>query len=222
MRSTTYLLITTCLTAALFLSGCGGAASLLDDLAGTRSETIEVVSEPTLDGRVATSGFLSFSPSTSVAFTGDMGDTYAPTYRSRQIFAFSMAALPAGARITSATLRVHQSHSFGTPYPKLGNVVVDLVDYVGDPGPQTYDEQTLVRNIGTISTSPALGLRTLDVTGSVESVLVAGSAWSQFRLRFYTPGFSIVDDINDYVRFADAEDSFDTHNPPTLIIEYEH
>ena len=205
-----------------------GAVSLLAAFAcggggGPSTTTVALYADPEMDGVVDVSGFIAFSPSRGVPTTGDYGASFRPDYFARQLYAFYLGPVPRSARIVRATLRIYQAHVVGEPYAKNGDVVVDLVDYFAEPGAESYDGQTLERDIGTLSTSPSLGWRSLDVTSQVAGNLAAGALWSQYRLRFWAFRSVPPDDENDFVYFTDAEDSGVGWNgePPELVVEYE-
>ena len=196
---------------------CGGGGG-----DGPSTTTVTLVADPAYDGRVS-SGFIAFSPTSAIPWTGDMGASFHPTYFSRQLYAFDLSPLPVGARIVRATLRIYQADTMGTPYVKNGDVVVDHVNYFPDPGPDSYDGQNLQRDIGTLSTSPSLGWRSLDVTGRVANDFEGGRLWSQYRLRFWAERVVAPDDVNDCAYFSDAETSaIGVHGEqPQLVVEYE-
>lgn len=203
--------------AALILVACGGGGGGGGD---STSRTIVLRSVRTLDGMVYSFGKVAFVG--LVPYTGDWGAVYTPTTRSRQLFAFSLEDLPPGARLTGAILQIDQIDVLGEPFAKLGDVVVDHVDYFATPGPDSYDGQNLQRRIGTLSTSAGLGVRSVDVTAQVANDWDAGRLWSQFRLRFYSELAVFVDDENDLVRFADAELlGTGTGEAPALVVTYE-
>jgi hypothetical protein len=199
------------------LTGCGGGGGG----GGTEVPSLTVIAAPEYDGVTSSGGFIAFRPEISSGLTGDLEDSFSPGFEMRQFFAFHLGALPAGARVVRAVLRLSQERVEGAPYDKNGNVVVDHVDYIPDPGPDTYDGQNLTRDIGTLSTSASLGRRSLVVTEAVRADLTAGRPWSQFHVRFYTPVIlPYIDHVNDFVEFTDAE-AYGGGEQPTLQIFYE-
>jgi len=197
------------------LLACGGGGG-----GGGTTPSLTIYSAAELDGTAYSSGNVVFSPSAAFMFTGDLEESYFPGYMGRQLYAFNVGGLPAGAGVVRAELHLNQFDVEGSPYAKLGNVVVDHVDYIPDPGPDSYDGQNLSRNIGTLSVSPATGARVLDVTTAVRDDLAAGRPWSQFRLRFYSPVLPVIDLVNDYVRFVDGE-ALGGRERPSLVVEYQ-
>jgi hypothetical protein len=202
---------------ALLLACCGGGGG------GGGDEPLYTAfhAAPEYDGVALSSGSVFFRPEEAFIFTGDLEGSYSPGYRGRQVFAFHLGTPPVGVRVLRAELRLYQAVVEGSPFEKNGDVVVDHVDYVRDPGPDTYDGQNLTRNVGTLSEGPALGLRTLDVTEAVRDDLAAGRPWSQFRTRFWQPiVLPILDHVNDYMRFTLAE-GHPSGELPTLVVFYE-
>lgn len=216
MPTTRTLLFGASIAAALLLLACGGGGGGDD---GGNTTTVRILADPDLDGFVSNAGYVDFNPSSAFPCTGDRDATMHSGYMSRQLYAFHIGGLEAS-RIVRATLRLYQDVVVGNPYGSWGDVVVDHVDYIDDPGLPTYNDQELIRRFGVLSVSPNLGARTLDVTGLVVRNLGEGSLYSQFRIRFWhdLPGFH--DDVNDYAQFAYAENP-NSDKVPLLIVEYE-
>ena len=201
----------------LVLAGCGGGGGG----GGADLQRLTVIAAPEYDGMADTTGLVSFLPGTAFSCAGDLEGTYGPGYLVRQLFAFHVGALPVGARILRAELRLYQVDVEGSPYAKRGDVIVDHVDYIPDPGPDTYDGQNLTRDIGTLSFSPETGLRTLDVTEAIRADVLADRPWSQYRLRFWSAIIlPILDHQNDYAQFEHAE-GVSGGEVPVLEVVYE-
>lgn len=220
MRVTTPLVPLLGLASALLLVACGGGGGVDDDV-DLLVESVTLPSVAEFDGVVDVSGFLTFNPSACFSYTGDLEESYRPGYEGRQLYAFPLSPIPDGARIERAELQLHQRTVVGDPYGKNGVVVVDHVDYMPSPGPDSYDGQTLARAVGTLSTDEVLEVKTLDVTGCVTSCRDAAIGWAQFRLRFDSPVvLPILDHVNDYVRFTDAEGA-SAATRPQLVVWYQ-
>ena len=205
------------LTILVLAVACGGGGGGGD----AEPLSITVIAAPEYDGVTSSTGFIAFRPETSGGLTGDLEASFSPGFQMRQVFAFHLGGLPAGARVVRAELHLWQERAVGAPYDKNGNVIVDHVDYIPDPGPDTYDGQNLTRDIGTLSTSASIGRRSLDVTEAVRGDLTAGRPWSQFRLRFFSPIIlPYIDHANDYVEFTDAE-AYGGGEQPLLRVYYE-
>ncbi len=178
---------------------------------------VVVGSTGTLDGYARSDNTASSSGSPAI---GDKDGTL-PNVGWRQLYSFDISSLPATATILSASLRLYQCSVAGLPYARLGNVLVDQVNYGNALSAGAYDGMTVVSNIGTLSTDSALGYRSLNVATRVQNDLMAARTASQYRLRF-----SLLDRFtngaDDYAQFTDAEDSTcagtTTNQPPQLAV----
>jgi hypothetical protein len=128
-------------------------------------------------------GFLSSTGGTATAVDPFVGDNLLDTAL-RGFRSFDITPLPAGANIVSAVLQVNRSSVLGSPYANLGNVPVDRVDQGPSLDASDFAAASLSFNIGTLSTSPALGLRQPDVTARLIDDLANGRLRSEYRLRF--------------------------------------
>lgn len=138
----------------------------------------------------------------------------------REFYSFDLSAIPAGATIDSATLKLYQANVKGQPYTVLGNVIVDHVDLGTALDGSDYGAPAIASNIGTLSTSPTIEYKTLDVTSSVQADRTVGRQRSQYRLRFSNKD-SNNDGVSDLAQFTDAEDSCcGVNQPPQLIVVY--
>ena len=212
------------LLALLTLTACGGGGGGGDGIRRDLyfpAETAVLESDPNLDGVVDYGGYYEPRAEGWAAHTGDLEETIRPGYDSRQLYAFFLGPVPVGARVFRAELRLYQVEVEGNPYRKNGNVVVDHVDYVADPGLASYDHQDLERRIGTLSTNAFLEVKTLDVTDAVRADVEARRTWAQFRLRFWKEvHHPILDLVNDYVCFTDAE-GLAGGPRPELVVTYQ-
>ena len=94
-----------------------------------------------------------------------------------------------------------------------------LATCVGDPGADSYAGQVIASRFGVLSTGPALGTRTLDVTMELIHDLEAPRLYSQYRLRFWKALPGLHDDAYDHVQFGYAEVP-DADEVPRLVVEY--
>lgn len=125
-----------------------------------------------------------------------------------------------GKTIVSATLRLYQANSIeGSPYTKLGNIIVDHFNFGDHMKGADCLGAALVSNIGTISNNTTTEWKTMDVTNYVQSDLNAGRTSSQYRLRFY-PLDKLADGVRDLVEFESAENHTLTGNYPELVVVY--
>ena len=134
----------------------------------------------------------------------------------RGLCGFDLSAVPAGKVVTSAVFRAYQQLVAGEPYPDLGGVLVDHVDFtVGDNGGriEVLTEDVLTERIGPLSTNANLEYKSLVVTASVRNDLDSGRPDAQFRLRFGT----WVEDKAASVVFGNGVAD---PNPPELVVVY--
>lgn len=200
----------------LLLASCGGGGG-----GGGGTQTVAVPSLASLDGylREDGGGGWYWEPGYLSPLTGEVygGGDYV---EHRQFYTFEHPALPAGASIVRATLRLYQSAVVGDPFGTLGDVIVDQVHFDESTSSSDFDGNTFNREIGVVSTDAALGYRDTIVTSAVRIDHEAGRPRSQFRLRVDMPTFGIADAASDWVRFTDAEGGAgDTEHPPVLILE---
>ena len=179
------------------------------------ASTARLNSLAALDGSVNTLGFVAAQGGSPA--TGD-SDFFMNGLSQRQLFSFDLSSLPAGARIESATLELYQSRVAGDPYGKLGNVIVDHLAYGSSLDASDYSGGTLQGAIGTLSTSPTVEYKSVDVTTAVEGDRGAGRTLAQFRLRFSVRD-SNQDRATDLAFFSDAELS-NPGQPPQLTVRY--
>ncbi|HSD96245.1 MAG TPA: hypothetical protein VLB06_03785, partial [Sulfuricaulis sp.] len=181
---------------------------------------IVIGSTASLDGYARSDGTASASGSPA---TGDKEASYSLGVGWRQLYSFDIANIPTSTTIASATLRLYQCDVRGFPYTNLGNVIVDQMNYGGvfDPFGSAYNLGTVALNIGTLSTTPIPGYRSLSAATQVQNDLTALRVRSQYRLRFSTQDYNF-DAVDDFVQFTDAEDSpcagLTTEQPPQLVI----
>ncbi|HXF95582.1 MAG TPA: DNRLRE domain-containing protein [Gemmatimonadales bacterium] len=210
---------------ARLLAGVGVCVALACELGEDESgggpglgpeQTVTLSSTDTLDGWVRDDG--NGSSSGTQLIVGDLVVSGADRgYRG--FYSFDLSAIPAGATITSATLRAYQFNLTGNPYGELGSVIVDHVDYGATLGTlEDYGGGTLAANIGTLSTNATFEYKALAVTARVQGDLTAGRPRAQFRLRF-SNGDDSNDNSPDFVQFCDAE-CFVPANVPQLVVKY--
>lgn len=160
------------------------------------------------DGRIVfdsnTSTVLSLKTDVE-APVGDAEGDEGNSVRIRSFFSFPISSL-FNKTIVSATLRLYQSSTVdGAPYTDLGNVIVDHIDLGESLDNSDYNKTAMTSNIGTLSSSPSEGFKTLDVSTYVNSDVSAGRQGSQFRLKF-SPNESNNDNGNDNVAFGTYEE----------------
>lgn len=134
------------------------------------------------------------------------------------IYSFETGGISDDAVVESATLRVYQESVQGSPYTDLGDLVVDHVQIGSGLDGADYGGGTLASNVGTLSTTPALAWKTVDVTALVQADVTAGRLYTEFRLRFTTP--SDTDNALDLVGVNDGADSLGSSHVPELVVSY--
>lgn len=195
---------------ALLAAACGGGGS---DLAWEDHDRT-YTSVPDRDGYIWKSGFLHTS---ARLFAGD-NDGLINNDAIASVLCFETGGIADSAVIESATLRVYQERVQGSPYSKIGNLVVDHVDLGEDVSLDDYDGGNITRNIGTLSTTTAEEWKTLDVTAAVQANVSANRARSEFRLRFSTEANG--DNISDHMVANDGDDTEGSGNLPQLVVSY--
>jgi hypothetical protein len=196
-------------SAALTTEACGSGG-------GDGQLTLEAMGEAALDGWVRSDGFVNAAGGGPL--TGDF-DSSLPNIGFRQFFSFDISALPAGAVILSATLRIYQDVAGGTPYATHGTVLADHMNYGAPLMAAAYLAAPLAA-LGTFSSTDAQEYKTMDVTARVQADVDAARAHSQYRLRFSALD-SDNDGVDDYTTFVDTENSCCIPvRPPSILITY--
>lgn len=205
------------LLAAVALSACGGGGAdggdpLPPPPGGEVVETIELTSVPEADG-VAIPGFASADRE---PVAGDNRDRIP----ARAIYTFDLSQLPAGATVTSATLRIRQIDNVGNPYEDLANVVLDHVNLGGQMPDNAFDAPATPGNLAfaTFSSDEDPVIRPAIVTPQVLLDRESGRQYSQFRLR-HQVNFNL-DGADDITVWADGEDTAGFGDLPTLVVRY--
>ncbi|HEX2779415.1 MAG TPA: hypothetical protein VHM30_07940 [Gemmatimonadaceae bacterium] len=192
---------------AALVAGCSDAGSGAIDLPeGTRGGSV-------LHGTVRGIG----GNTNSAVIPGD--DAGGVTYRST--LGFDLTKLPSGATVTQATLTVTQCRVGGSPYTALGSLMVDQIDLNNGLSDAAFSGLTIAGSIGTLSSSAAIGPRTLDVTTQVKADVAAHRAVSGFRLRFSARDTN-GDAVSDFIQIALPRDGVcSTSAPPQLHVAYD-
>lgn len=196
---------------ALAVSGCGGSD-------GASDVTVTLLSAAGLDGTIVMNG----APS-GVSVTGaviQVGDTpvLGTDLAVRGFLSFSRAAIPPGATLVSATLRLHQSFVFSTPYATLGSVFVDHVDLGAGLDFTDATSPALSDSFGILSSDTSIAYHTLDVTAQVAADISAGRSYTEFRLHMLVG--ADADGTEDITHWDDGEDGLGSGNVPQLVVVY--
>lgn len=106
----------------------------------------------------------------------------------RGFLRFGLGALPAASDIVGASLHVQQLsaglQAGADPYPLLGNVVVDHMDFGAAIDAGDFQLAALMSAAATLSTNNTAELKATDVTSLVRADLSAGRTRTDVRLRF--------------------------------------
>ncbi len=189
------------------LAGCGGSG-------GSGGTRIDLPSDITADGFATQGG----GYSAAFLLVGDETSNDGI----RGLYRFPLLPLPAGATVTKATLSTNQFEVIGSPYPALGDLLVDSVDLDDGVGvgldADDYFSAAFSTVVGSLSASAALGPRTLDVTAAVQADLAAGRSFSDFRVyfQFQTDG----NFTGDQIKLVSASDDGGTGVAPKLLVTY--
>lgn len=216
-----HLATTLGLLAASLLGGCGQVLDLpFQDTGGgggggSTPISVNLPSSAALDGMVFSNG--SVVSAGGGPLTGDL-DTSINGISVRQYFSFSLATLPPGAAISAAQIELRQAAVRGTPYTSHGVVLLEHVDYGASLDPGDYPLAPLAGFSATLSSTPTIEWKTLDVTARVLADIAAARTRFQVRLRFTLASDS--DSSSDAAEFGDAEGSAHASSAPVLRVTY--
>ena len=194
--------------------GCGGGggdAPLV--LSEPAIATVDLPPIGALDGFVDNTGYVT-STGLGGILVGDNSDDHV----GQGFFTFDSSALPAGAEILKATLEIRQYGISGYPYADLGVIWLDHVELGGTLDAADWGAPALDGNFAVVSTTPATGPLTADVTDQVAADTHAGRTRSSFRLGF--TALTDGDGNSDYAAFQDSEDSEGSGLLPRLTVRY--
>jgi multidrug efflux pump subunit AcrA (membrane-fusion protein) len=187
-------LVSLLLAAALSCAGCGGSG----EGAPPETVTVSLPSAAAVDGTVDGDG-TAFPSGQAVR----AGDTSANASL-RGFLSFPLGAVPPGAVLVSARLRVRQSAVVGTPYATLGFLLVEPVDVGMALDPSDHSAPVLPGTVVVLSTEADLGPRDADVSAAVLAAVAMGRPSVDLRVRF--PLATDGDALDGYVEIDDAED----------------
>jgi hypothetical protein len=180
--------------------------------------TVTVKSDPDLDGYRGNTG----GGGTGQDILAGNGDLTDPAGEKvwRGFMSFDLSGFPAGASITGVELRFFQAKVEGSPYQKLGNLVLEHVNYGASLGRPAFDTPAL--DSMALSPQPSSGtwyvVAGRDLAGWIEQDLAAGRERFQVRLRWAqeTDG----DNQEDYASMEPGNNFFGTGNVPVLVVTY--
>jgi hypothetical protein len=184
----------------------------------SQPETVVLKSEAALDGYWLNDG----SGSNTEAILVGNGELLEPVGElvARGFMSFDVSDIPAGATIDSVELRFYQKELQGDPYGKLGNLMLDHVDYGASLGDSAYNTPAFDSAMLDRQTSPGAWYILADptLTSWVQSNLDAGRPRFQLRLLFRqeTDG----DGLEDWVAIEAGGGALGSRNSPQLTITY--
>lgn len=184
----------------------------------TEPETVTLGSEADLDGYWTNDGVGSTTEEIFVG-NGELLDSGGDLV-ARGFMSFNLSAIPEGATVQGAELRFFQAQVQGDPYGKLGNLLLDHVNYGDNLNDAAYNAPA----------SDTVGLPKLTAPGElyvisddtiatwVEQDLTAGNPRFQLRLRFMEE--SDGDGEEDWIEVAPGGGPLGSRREPQLIIVY--
>lgn len=138
----------------------------------------------------------------------------------RGFISFDLTGIPASANVKSIQLRFYQVNVTGTPYAKLGNLLLQHVDYGSTLDNAAYN--TPVLHSAILSPHTGSGEWYTITAGTIgdwiEADLAAGRTRTQLRLQFSSE--TDGDGLQDTASFESGENYFGTGNVPELTITY--
>lgn len=181
-------------------------------------QTIILKSVGTLDGYWLNDGTGSNDQDILVG-NGEQVDPFGELV-ARGFLSFDVSSIPAGATIQGVELRFYQKEVRGSPYDKLGNLVLEHVSYGSSLSDSAYDTPALdSANIAAQSLPDAwYVLANPTVTSWVASNLEAGRPQFQLRLQFRreTDG----DGAEDWISIVPGGGALGSRNQPQLTVTY--
>ncbi len=180
--------------------------------------TVALTSEGALDGYRLNDGTGSSSQDILVGngeLINPVGELVA-----RGFISFDLSGIPTGATIESVELRFYQKEVQGSPYEKLGNLVLEYVNYGASLEDSAYNTPALDTAVLDIETSPDAWYILSDPTivTWVQSSLETGLSRQQFRLQFSqeTDG----DGQEDWIAIQSGGSILGSRQAPQLIVTY--
>ena len=180
--------------------------------------TVTLQSEPALDGYRGSSGGGGTGQDIIVGNGGQTSPAGEKVWRG--FMSFDLSTIPSGASIEGAKLRFYQTKVEGDPYQKLGNLVLEHVDYGSKLSRAAYVLPSL-DSVGLAQQqSPGTWYNVVDrpIADWIEQDLSTGRDRFQVRLRWAqeTDG----DNLEDYASMEPGNNYFGTGNVPVLVVTY--
>jgi hypothetical protein len=181
--------------------------------------TVTLTSQAVLDGFRANNGGGNNTVDIRVG-NGSMFGSPSQELVIRGFMSFDLTGIPATADVKSIQLRFYQVNVTGTPYAKLGNPLMQHVDYGSSLNNAAYDTPVLHSAILSPHTGSGqwYNITSMTVGDWIESDLTAGRTRFQLRLQFSTE--TDGDGLQDTASFESGENYYGTGNVPQLTITY--
>jgi hypothetical protein len=184
----------------------------------SQPETVTLKSEGSLDGYWLNDGSGSNAEDILVG-NGDEVDPIGELV-ARGFMSFDVSSIPAGSTIDSVELRFYQKEIQGDPYGKLGNLVLEQVDYGASLGDSAYNTPALASALLDMQTAPGAWYIISDPTilSWVQSNLESGRSRFQLRLQFRQE--TDADRLEDWVAIEPGGGVLSSRNAPQMTITY--
>jgi hypothetical protein len=150
------------------------------------------------------------------------GETTAPSGELvwRGFMSFDLSSIPGGSSIEDAELRFFQAKVGGDPYVKLGNLILEHVDYGSSLDASAFDVPALNSTRLDQQTSPGAWYVLADrtIAAWVGNDVAAGRPHFQVRLRWTQEVDG--DGKEDFAGIESGDNFFGTGNVPQLVVTY--
>jgi pSer/pThr/pTyr-binding forkhead associated (FHA) protein len=181
-------------------------------------ETVTFRSEGALDGYRLNDGSGSNAQDILVG-NGDLVDPVGELV-ARGFVSFDLSSIPAGATVERAELRFYQKEIQGDPYSKLGNLLLEHVDYGASLDDGAYNTPAIESAVLDQQRTPGAWYILSDPTLAswIQSNVQAGRSRFQLRLQFRqeTDG----DDLEDWIAIQAGGGILGSRDSPQLTITY--
>lgn len=200
------------LIAAVSLTACGGGGlgSLFSN-----PVTVQMASTPSESGHAWSTGGVSKSTTGQLIVGDSLFNNTAHGF-----LRFSLALVPAGAKITEARLVMGQESIVGSPYADVGPTMrVDHVNMLANFDSLDMTAPIVIQPLGVLSTDSLLEAKEVDVKSAVQVAVDNAFTDVDFRIRMdiATNG----DNGSDWARLNNENDDGGSGIRPTLIVTYE-
>ncbi len=181
-------------------------------------ETVTFRSEGALDGYRLNDGSGSNTQDILVG-NGDLVDPVGELV-ARGFMSFDLSSIPTGATVERAELRFYQKEIQGDPYSKLGNLLLEHVDYGASLDDGAYNTPAIESAVLDQQKTPGAWYILSDPTLAswVQSNVQAGRSRFQLRLQFRqeTDG----DDLEDWIAIQAGGGALGSRESPQLTITF--